>query len=130
MVLDFDHVALKEAKGVSREWLVRAKFAPVFDGFKAVLGFVSPSGDGYKLFVEVSQEIYALSSYEAGQLLETETARKAVAEAYKVIYRDRAQKAAALGLELDESGCDITRACYVPADSYARMDAPFFPRVW
>lgn len=130
MVLDFDHVALKETKGVTREWLVRSKFAPIFEDLRAVLGFVSPSGDGYKLFVEVSREMYALSCREAGELLETETARNEVAEAYKVIYKDRAQKALALGLELDESGSDITRACYVPADYYARMSCIYFPRVW
>lgn len=130
MVLDFDHVATKAPRGVSPTFIVRAVFEPMFNKHSVVLGFVSPSGDGYKMIIDVSREMSALTGIEPAQLIETEEQRRTVAENYKVLFAHAKQMFEACGAAVDESGSDITRACYLPFDPYARINYSFLPRVW
>lgn len=128
MVLDFDH--LRDAQGGPVRGLsVLSVVAPLWSRFCSVLGFVSPSGDGYKLIIDVSLKLEELSGCAVGAPLQSDAERQRVAEAYKCIYAQCGNVCASLGFELDKSGSDITRACYLPHDAQPRISYDAVPKI-
>lgn len=130
MVVDLDHIPDPDIWRDVREWGVRYECAPLHDDPAAVLGFVSPSGDGYKLLIDVTEEMWAGTNLAAGQYLVSDEERRRVAEAYKALFARWAEVIERLGYEVDKSGSDITRACYLPHDVQPRISYKFMPRVW
>lgn len=88
MVLDFDH--LPDVPTARAVLLADEMLAP-----ELLLLFTSPSGDGLKAFVQTDPSAAHLDNFRA--------------------YADYlGRKYAALGLQPDEAGKDIARACFVP----------------
>lgn len=130
MVVDLDHIPVPDVWREVREWGVRYECSQLHNDPAAVLGFVSPSGDGYKLIIDVTDEMQAGTQLAAGQSLASDEERRRVAETYKALFSHWADVIGRLGYEVDKSGSDITRACYLPHDVQPRISHRFMPRVW
>lgn len=109
MVLDFDHI---EAP--------LSLYAPLIRAFNPLLLFVSPSGHGLKLIRRWTNEVGVTNHTQAEKW----------AEAYKREFELVAQWVANSpelnGLELDKSGSDLVRACYVPRCFYPWVSPSVF----
>lgn len=128
MVLDFDHLGPFPA-GLDAGLSVLSLVAPLWDKFNSVLGFVSPSGDGYKLIIDIDAALRDKGGISPRCPLTTAQERQAAAAAYKSIYEDCGEVCARMGFELDKSGSDITRACYLPHDPLPRIAYEWMPRI-
>lgn len=128
MVLDFDHLGPFPA-GLDAGLSVLSLVAPLWDAFNSVLGFVSPSGDGYKLIIDIDCALRDRANIIPRMAFLNDAERKAAADAYKSIYEDCGEVCARMGFELDKSGSDITRACYLPHDPLPRIAYEYMPRV-
>lgn len=128
MVLDFDHLGPFPA-GLDAGLGILSLVAPLWDKFDSVLGFVSPSGDGYKLIIDIDWDLKDRAKIVPRRALETDGERRAAADAYKSIYEDCGSVCARMGYELDKSGSDITRACYLPHDPLPRIAYEYMPRI-
>lgn len=128
MVLDFDHLGPFPA-GLDAGLSVLSLVAPLWDKFNSVLGFVSPSGDGYKLFIDIDAALRDKGGISPRVPLTSAQERQAAADAYKSIYEDCGEVCASMGFELDKSGSDITRACYLPHDPLPRIAYAWMPRI-
>lgn len=128
MVLDFDHLGPFPA-GLDAGLSVLSLVAPLWDAFNSVLGFVSPSGDGYKLIIDIDTALRDRTGDVPRMAFLNDAERKAAAAAYKSIYEDCGEVCARMGYELDKSGSDITRACYLPHDAQPRIAYEWMPRV-
>lgn len=128
MVLDFDHLGPFPA-GLDAGLSVLSLVAPLWDKFNSVIGFVSPSGDGYKLIIDIDSALRYKGGINPRCVLTTAQERQAAAEAYKSIYEDCGEVCADMGFELDKSGSDITRACYLPHDVQPRIAYEWMPRI-
>lgn len=97
MVLDFDHISSP-----------LSLYAPLIRAFNPLLLFVSPSGHGLKLIRQWTNEVGVTNHTQADRW----------AEAYKrefdAVSQWMAQSTELGGLQLDKSGSDLVRACYVP----------------
>lgn len=128
MVLDFDHLGPFPA-GLDAGLSVLTLVAPLWDAFNSVLGFVSPSGDGYKLIIDIDSPLRYKGGISPRAPLTSAQERQAAAAAYKSIYEDCGEVCASMGFELDKSGSDITRACYLPHDAQPRIAYEWMPRI-
>lgn len=128
MVLDFDHLGPFPA-GLDAGLSVLSLVAPLWDKFNSVLGFVSPSGDGYKLLIDINTALIDKGRIYPRVPLPTAAKRQAAADTYKSIYEDCGELCARMGFELDKSGSDITRACYLPHDPQPRIAYEWMPRI-
>lgn len=118
LVLDIDHVS------DPYKLLARA----VHD-WEPTLGFVSPSGEGVKLLIDVSADLQNLTHCTPDTPLSPAQATE-VSKVYTSLFQRirEAWNAYAPSSPLDPSGADISRACYLPADPLAYL-APT-PQLW
>lgn len=128
MVLDFDHLGPFPA-GLDAGLSVLSLVAPLWYKFHSVLGFISPSGDGYKLIIDIDAALRDKGGINPRSPLTSAQERQAAADAYKSIYEDCGKVCASMGFELDKSGSDITRACYLPHDTQPRIAYEYMPRI-
>lgn len=128
MVLDLDHVVGDDLSPLNARWEVRKRTEPLWNCFTSVLGFVSPSGRGYKLVIDISRPLMWLSGLSLSAPVYDAEQVRTFAEAYSRIFANIRETAEKAGFELDKSGSDIVRACYLCHDPYARINADYLER--
>lgn len=101
MVLDFDHI-----------FNPLSFYAPLIRSFNPLLLFVSPSGQGLKMIRQWTNETGVSNHTQA------EKWAAAYKEEFEAVNRWVLQSKELGGLQIDKSGSDLVRACYVPRCFY------------
>lgn len=109
LVVDVDHVSDP-----------RKLLQSVIFDLSPALAFVSPSGDGCKFLLDISEDMLQLTGYRPKEVIRQGDGQK-VANAYKGLFSHLATwwESYAPESPIDESGSDISRACYLPCDPLA-----------
>ena len=100
--IDFDHL---QSVDLLRNQLLRDEY------FETQLLFVSPSGDGIKWIIQISPPVGDLGGFSHSNYF------AAVANYIQQTY----------GVEVDKSGRDISRACFLPHDPLAYINPIYKP---
>ena len=127
MVLDFDHVARPDDSGFVDPCAVFSVLSALVRRYQALFAFRSPSGDGVKLVVNVAAEWESRTGLRRGALLVGDAERRAAADAYGAIFDDVRAAVTSDGYDLDKSGRDLVRACYLCRDEFAYIDYSLLP---
>lgn len=128
MVLDLDHVVGDDLSPLNARWEVRKRTELLWNCFPSVLGFVSPSGRGYKLIIDISRPLMSRSGLSLSAPVYDREQVRTFAAVYSAIFDNVRETATKAGFELDKSGSDIVRACYLCHDPYARINADYLER--
>ena len=114
LCIDFDHLSktpLASRRGVGGEVDLLRKQLLQDEYFETQLLFVSPSGDGIKWIISISPPVGDLGGFSHSNYF------AAVANYILQTY----------GVEVDKSGRDISRACFLPHDPQAYINPLFKP---
>lgn len=127
MVLDFDHVVRPDDSGFVDPSAVFSVLSALVRQYQALFAFRSPSGDGVKLVINVAGEWESRAGLRRGALLVGDAERRAAADAYGAIFDDIRDAVTCDGYDLDKSGRDLVRACYLCHDDFAFIDYTLLP---
>lgn len=110
LVLDIDHV------NNATDLLVDACYF-----LTPELAFVSPSGDGVKFFIDVRKQYQERGWDRFDFPIVTDEERNRVSAIYKEIYASvsRIWEETYPGVPVDQSGSDLSRACFLPHNALA-----------
>lgn len=109
LVMDIDHVSDPS----------RLLQKAIYD-WQPSLAFVSPSGEGCKMFISIAYDLQNLTGCAPNTPLSPEEAKR-VSDTYTSLFQRlrEAWNSYAPSAPLDPSGADISRTCYLPCDPLA-----------
>lgn len=117
LVLDIDHVSDAPALLSEASNLLRPELA-----------FISPSGDGVKFFLDIRKDYEERGWAQFDYPIVSDEVRTKVSGIYKDIYLAISQSWENVfpGVPVDQSGSDLSRACFLPHNTLAYISHPRF----
>ena len=116
MPVDIDHLESEEEAKQIRDLMVKDEFLGV------ALAYVSPSGKGVKLFINIKTEQTGIYERIDGKPLSPEEIDKITGWIQEKFHSVEYYIKHVYNIEIDKSGKDVCRACFICHDSEAKIN--------